>query len=530
MLFNKRILLAMATAIASFSTAFAQEATAPEDSAVVKLTTETFEEFVKEHPLVLAEFFAPWCGHCKNLAPEYVEAASVLEAKNIPVAQVDCTEEQDLCMKHGIKGYPTLKVFKNHQLDAPSDYQGARSASAIVSYMIKQSLPPVQVIEGDDAAEDFSDLLAEASGAVVVDTGVKGLNESFYELAELYRDDFVFVQYPAEKEPALSIYLPEVAEPVVYNEKNTTLDHLIEWVQVESKPYFGEVNGESFQSYMESGLPLAYFFYTSEEERTKYSDLFTALGKEYRGKINFAGLDASKFGRHAENLNMKEQFPLFTIHNVSDNLKYGLPQLSEEEFSALTAPYELDTKEISEFVKQFVAGELEPIIKSEEIPEVQESAVYKLVGKSHDEIVRDETKDVLVKYYAPWCGHCKRLAPTYEELAEIYASDDDAKDKVVIADIDATLNDVSGVEIEGFPTIILYPAGADSKPVLYESQRSLESFLEFIKKNGAHGIDGEAIAAVLSEAEEAEAEEEAADAEASAAMDEAEEAIAHDEL
>ncbi|CAR23820.1 protein disulfide isomerase PDI1 [Lachancea thermotolerans CBS 6340] len=499
-----------------------QEATAPEGSAVVKLTSENFADFIKEHPLVLAEFYAPWCGHCKTLAPHYVEAAATLESKNIPLAQVDCTTEEELCMEHGIRGYPTIKVFRNHQVDAPSDYQGGRTASAIVSYMISQSLPPVSILEGEEAADDFKDLLAESSGAVIVDGGVEGLNETFHELAELFRDDFTFVQYNgSDAKQKLSVYLPKQDAPIVFEGKNASISHLVDWVQVETKPYFGDINGETFQSYMDSNVPLAYFFYTSPEERASYEDFFSKLGKEHRGKINFVGLDASAFGRHAQNLNMKEQFPLFVIHDTVSNLKYGLPQLSEEEFSSLTKPLELKTKDIAKFIKSFISGKVEPIIKSEEIPEKQESSVFRIVGKTHEDIINDETRDVLVKYYAPWCGHCKRLAPVYEELANVYVTDKDAQDKVLVANVDATLNDVN-VDLEGYPTLILYPAGNKSTPVVYQGARDMESLMNFIQENGHHEINGTAILESKKAQEAKEADEEAEAIE--------EESVEHDEL
>lgn len=244
---------------------------------------------------------------------------------------------------------------------------------------------------------------------------------------------------------------------------------------------------------MDSGLPLAYFFYTTEEEREQYTDYFTELAKKHRGELNFVGIDSRKFGRHAENLNMKEQFPLFAIHDMDKNLKYGLPQLAKEEFEKLKTAAKVETKEITKLVDNFLSGKAKAIVKSEPVPTVQESNVYKLVGTTHDKIVFDKKKDVLVKYYAPWCGHCKKLAPIYEELADIYASDKNANKKVLIAEVDATENDIANLNIEGYPTIILYPAGKNAEPVTFTSARSLEGFLGFMKAKGANKVDGESL-------------------------------------
>ena len=75
-------------------------------SDVIDLTPDTFDEIVKPDPLMLVEFFAPWCGHCKALAPHYEEAATALKEHGIKLAKVNCVDEADLCAANEIKGYP----------------------------------------------------------------------------------------------------------------------------------------------------------------------------------------------------------------------------------------------------------------------------------------------------------------------------------------------------------------------------------------------------------------------------------------
>nr|AAK50038.2 protein disulfide isomerase family member [Aspergillus fumigatus] len=107
------------------------DATADTTSDVVSLTKDSFKDFMKEHDLVLAEFYAPWCGHCKALAPKYEEAATELKGKNIPLVKVDCTEEEDLCKENGVEGILLSKNLRGPDNSKP--YQGARRLTRLSS-------------------------------------------------------------------------------------------------------------------------------------------------------------------------------------------------------------------------------------------------------------------------------------------------------------------------------------------------------------------------------------------------------------
>jgi protein disulfide isomerase len=133
---------------------------------------------------------------------------------------------------------------------------------------------------------------------------------------------------------------------------------------------------------------------------------------------------------------------------------------------------------IGTWVDAIKDGSIKPHLKSDPVPENNDGGVLTLVGTEFEKVVMDPTKDVLVKYYAPWCGHCKKLAPIWEELGDLYKDNKD----LVIAKFDATTNEAEGVNIRGYPTLIWYPK--DNKAgVNYEGERDLEGMKAFLDEN-----------------------------------------------
>merc|ERR1711994_660466 len=127
----------------AFALVYEANALYSKNSGVVDLNANNFDNRVKDSDGIwIVEFYAPWCGHCKQLAPQYQKAAQALKGI-IGVGAVDCDVHKQLCGQYGVQGFPTIKVFGANK-NKPEDYQGGRTADAIVQAAQKSAQKLVQ--------------------------------------------------------------------------------------------------------------------------------------------------------------------------------------------------------------------------------------------------------------------------------------------------------------------------------------------------------------------------------------------------
>jgi len=454
-----------------------------DDEDVLVLTSQNFDDTINEHNLILVEFYAPWCGHCKHLAPEYAKVATNLKGI-VPLAKVDADEEgnRPLAQRFGIRGFPTLKLFRN---GVPTDYQGGRTAVEIESYLRKQALPAVSELETAQAVTDFS----TKESVVIVgffDNSNSADYAKFKEISETFRESFIFgavinqakvnKEFEIEATPAVILFKSfDEGKNILSADSFATLEAFI---QKHSVPLIDEVGPQNYKTYADSKLPLVYIFVdlSIDGQKEKYVELARPHAVQSKGKINWVYIDWNKYSKHAERLGLTgKTVPALAIENLVEGTHFAFDESSE-----------ITDASVSAWISSFLAGNLQPTIKSEDIPASNDGPVTVVVAKNFDEIVNDPTEDVLLEFYAPWCGHCKQLAPIYEEVGTILK---DVKN-VVIAKIDATANDVSPkLGIKGFPTIKFFPSNNKQAPIDYEGERTVDSFITFVQENSGIKFD-----------------------------------------
>merc|ERR1712150_181706 len=194
------------------------------------------------------------------------------------------------------------------------------------------------------------------------------------------------------------------------------------------------------------------------------------VAKEYP-EISFAVADEETF---------EDKLKEFGLTESGEDVNVGLYDEQNRRFAMVDE--EFSEESLTEFIEDWKKGKLKPILKSQPVaPKAKAGKVQVVVGNSFDDIVMDESKEVFIEFYAPWCGHCKSLEPTWNKLAKALK---DQKD-IVIAKIDATANDIpSTFKVERFPTMYYVVPGKKKDPVKFESNsRDLEGMKKFIEEN-----------------------------------------------
>lgn len=455
-----------------------------EEEGVLVLTKGNFKEVLEKNEFVLVEFYAPWCGHCKSLAPEYAKAAKILaeQGSAIKLAKVDATEESELAEEFGVRGYPTLKFFRSA---SPIEYGGGRVADDIVSWLKKKTGPAAKEIEAVDAAEEF---LKENNVAVIGFFGDRESAEAKVFLATANAVDDIPFGITSNEE-VYKKYEASCGKVILFKHFDEgkavfdgTFDEatLKKFVTSQAMALVVDFNHDSAQKIFGGEIKSHLLMFLSKEagQFEKYAEPAKEVAKKFREQILFVSINADEedHARILEFFGMKkEEVPAMRIIQLQEDMAKFKPDVND-----------LEASNIEAFVQKFLDGKLKQHLLSQDLPEDWDKTPVKtLVASNFDDVAFDKTKDVLVEFYAPWCGHCKQLAPILDQLGEKFKD----SETVIVAKMDATANELEHTKITSFPTIKFYKKG-DNSVVDYQGERTLEGFTKFLETGGQEDAAG----------------------------------------
>ena len=449
-----------------------------EDASVVVLGESNFEKFVQEHPKVFVKFYAPWCGHCKQMAAGYSNIAKKMNDSEdgIPIAKVDCTIHGELAKTYGVQGYPTLKYFVNGK---PVEYKGGREENDIYNWIQKRNGPASSELTTSDQLDTHSAL--SLSVLLVTPEGNTEALQNYTAMAMEF-DDVAFAHTSSEalknsleikNDFALVVFRDfDDGKKILGSDNVMTLETLKNFFENVRFPVVMDFDQKSAEKIF--GSQASAMFYFTDDASDSGLASFREFAAENRGTLlySYSTVSSGLGARLAEYVGVTSTDApcVRLVKFVDGNL---------EKFK-ITNSVEGMTQGLADFNE----GNLKPFFKSQPVPETNDEPVKVLVGDNFDAMVLESDKWVLVEAYAPWCGHCKTLEPIYKQMAEKLAGVED----LVIAKMDSTANEHAAISVKGFPTLKLFSPG-NATPTDYSGDRSLNDMVKFLETQMGRKFD-----------------------------------------
>lgn len=372
----------------------------PRDSLYDLTDTDFASHIAVGHHFV--KFFAPWCGHCLILAPTWEELGKLFEGDDsVTIAKVDCTKYGNICTEHSVRGYPTL-IFFSHGKQV-STYQGARTIDALQDF-----------VEKTKSAQD--------------------------NLEKMAADEFVPDQKPADDD-----------------------------VASEGETFALELTGETFESHVSEGHHFVKFYAPWCGHCRNLAPIWDELAKSSKdgSSVSIVKVDCTKFTDLCKKYSIRGYPSLLFFSNGEKVSEYqGSRSLDDlKDFVKKTKAKQDGVEEIDDGTDEKVADDKETAL------ELTDATFDSHISTGHH----------FIKFFAPWCGHCKNLAPTWDELAKAFRDDS----SVSIAKVDCTKfqSVCKQYSVRGFPTLLFFSKGEEVAK--FSGSRSFDELKEFVEKTKA---------------------------------------------
>ena len=444
-----------------------------EEESVIIITDKNYEEVFEKYSNIIVQFYNSTCSHCVNLDSEFIEAAKILNEYNLYLGKLDASLYKEFAKRFGVSEYPTLKFFNR---GLPNQYDGGIKSLEIVDWFTKKIGPICRQYSSLQDIQDSNYL----SYVYVVFFGNSSSNlfKIFESVGYSFKEKIKFGYI--DNEEAKNHYKIAQDSVIIFKKFDEgradlptgfTRVSLKAFVDINSMPTVAVFDEKYGSLIFDKSNPAIFLFpYVNNNEKTqKLYSIFTSMAKSFKHKLIFMITSIMDYNgrRVAEFLGVKEnELPSIRISDTRSKLiKYKmLGEISE--------------KNIYNFIDSWEKGILKPYYKSEDIPEFQENDVIRVVGHTFNDIVMDDTKDVLVEFYTTWCEHARNFIGNYNYLAFNLKHNKN----LVIAKIDINENDIEQVRIKVSPTIKLYPARKKNIPIDYDGEKTVEELTEWIIK------------------------------------------------
>lgn len=440
---------------------------------VAVLTTDNFNDYIRAYKYAFVKFYAPWCGHCKQMAPGYAALAKKLKGNpdGIQIAKLDATVEGEIAETYKVKSFPMLFFFMNGE---PIEYNGERDQEHIEAWIyeqIKYEVPKINDLEEIKKIEE-----SKISAILGCQPDDKALMAKIRVLALSNRNVPFYITHNSQitehfgcddLRHLILIRSFDDGNKVLKLEKGSQMKAIRSFWNAASKPLVSDLE-ETAQEIFSNKIPSIVFF--SDNFSGPAYDKFYELAKKKQGVINFvrSGIENGEMGKKISGHIGLKQYD----QNVVRILSFSGSDIKK------FRPTDVSMAGLIQFIDDFKADKLKPYLKSQPLPKVDKRPVKTIVADNFDDIVLKSNQYVLLEIYAPWCKHCQQLQPVFEQLGKKLAK----VPELIIAKYDGTENEHPMIKVQGYPVIYLYKLRQKKKPIEYKGARTFQALVNFLEK------------------------------------------------
>lgn len=434
----------------------------PEEDDVVVLDDNSFDQAVKEIDFLLVEFYAPWCGHCQKLAPEYAKTAQVLKTKSSPIrlAKVDATVNQFLSSRFEVTSFPTLKFF---HYGSPREYDGGRVEEEITYWLqeaIKSRLTRL------DTEDDMQKTLDEKGTMAVLfaKEGSEAVHAAEIAAIVTQSNDYYLVPSPDVAHTPASLVVYNLKEDTQFTFAGPWTDqNIAEFVKDSKLPLIMDYSRTALEYAVQKHNPVIFVFRRDDHSDEIFNTLLE-VAKMEKNEIRFcyAKLDDEDHNRLADFLGLLDEGETTAVlfdTKPKTPKKYKYTESSLDELS------------IRVFIEKWKKELLTPFYKSEKEPEEQ-GTILQLTADNYDTMIKkSESQGLMVFFYTQWCLRCQEI-----DLEQILR---EFNGRFSVGKIDVMKNEFSWMDSPVYPGVYWYQN--DLAPLIYNGNFSMESIVEWIR-------------------------------------------------
>lgn len=442
---------------------------------VLVLDNDNARRAVGEHAELLLLGYAPWCERSAQLMPRFAEAAAALRAMGSAVAfaKLDGERYPKAAAAVGVNGFPTVLLFVNGTEHA---YSGLHTKDAIVTWVRKKTGAPVIRLQSRDSAEEF--LKKDRTFAIGLFKNYEGAEYEEFVKAATTENEVQFVE--TNDRNVAKILFPGIAseeqflglvksEPEKLEKFDGAFEEkaIIQFVELNKFPLitaFTELNSAKVYA---SPIKLQVFTFAEAYDFEDLDSVLQEVARGFKTKVMFIYVDIAE-----ENLAK----PFLTLYGLEPE-KPTVTAFDTSKGSKYLMEADINAKNLREFCLGLLDGTLPPYFRSEPVPQ-EKGLVEKVVGRTFDSSVLESPENVFLEVYAPWCVDCEAISKNIEKVAKHLSGLDNLK----FARIDASVNEHPKLQVNNYPTLLLYPAEDKSNPIKLSKKSSLKDMVRFIKE------------------------------------------------